>query len=207
MKLISRALGVLAALAFALAPALVSGQAAQFTANATGANEVPAVTTTATGTLTGSLDEAAGTFTWTLSVPAITAATAAHLHSGAAGTNGPVVIPLFAAPTGSPASSISANGTARAADLAGPLAGNFAGFAAALKAGTIYLNVHTSTNPGGEIRGQVTAAAGATPAPAKTGNAGLMGGGSNGATLAVVTGLLAVLVVVGGRACAVRRRR
>jgi hypothetical protein len=36
------------------------------------------------------------------------------------------------------------------------MANDFAGFVAALKGGALYVNVHTSTNPNGEIRGQVT---------------------------------------------------
>ena len=66
----------------ALLPLAVSGQAAAVTYRAAlvGANEVPPTASTATGTFTANLDEAAGTLTWTLSVPALTNATAAHLH-------------------------------------------------------------------------------------------------------------------------------
>src|SRR5262249_8539792 len=41
-----------------------------------------------------------------------------------------------------------------------------AAFLAALDAGTAYLNIHTTTFPGGEIRGFVIAAATAAPEPA-----------------------------------------
>ncbi|TAJ17962.1 MAG: CHRD domain-containing protein, partial [Dehalococcoidia bacterium] len=169
--------GLAIAAVAALAPALVMGQAttSRYEARLAGTNEVPAVTSAATGTFTATLDEAAGTIAWTLSVPAITNATAAHIHAGAAGVNGGIVLSLFAAPTGSPASSINVSGTARAADLSGAFAGNLPGFVTALKAGGLYVNVHTSANPGGEIRAQVVAA-GAAPAPvaapAKTGNGG-----------------------------------
>ncbi|MBM4415842.1 MAG: CHRD domain-containing protein [Chloroflexi bacterium] len=47
-------------------------------------------------------------------------------------------------------------GTGLASELVGPLAGNWDGFVSALRAGTLYVNVHTSLNPGGAIRGQVT---------------------------------------------------
>lgn len=208
--------GVAFAAVAALLPAVVLGQAttSKYEARLTGANEVPAVTTTATGTFTATLDEAAGTIAWTLSVPAITNATAAHLHTGAAGANGGVVLSLFAAPTGSPASSINASGTARAADLVGPMAGNLPGFVAALKAGTLYANVHTTANAGGEIRAQVTAAAAApaTPAaaaPAKTGNGGPDASMSDsGASGFALIGLLAVAVVaVGGARILTARKR
>ncbi len=79
----------------ALLPLAASGQAVAYRAALTGANEVPATTSTATGTFTANLDEAAGTITWTLTVPAITNTTAAHLHQAAAGANGGIVLPLF----------------------------------------------------------------------------------------------------------------
>ncbi|MBM4409891.1 MAG: CHRD domain-containing protein [Chloroflexi bacterium] len=196
----------------ALLPAAVLGQAttSRYEARLSGANEVPPVTTTATGTFTATLDEAAGTLTWTLSVPAITNATAAHIHTGAAGANGGVVLLLFAAPTGSPASTVNVSGTARAADLSGSLAGNFAGLVTALKAGTLYVNVHTSANAGGEIRAQVTAAAAApVAAPAKTGNGGPDASNSEaGSTGLVAIGLVAVgIVALGGARILSARKR
>src|SRR5690606_17825365 len=158
---------------------------------------------TATGTFTATLDEAAGTLAWTLSVPAITNMTASHIHQGAAGANGGVVLDLVMPPSGSTLNTVDGSGTAKLSDLLkGPLAGNPAGFITALKGGTLYVNVHTQANPGGEIRGQLASTAAATatpaaasptaatqatvapaaatpapaaPAPAKTGTAGLAG--------------------------------
>lgn len=72
-----------------------------------------------------------------------TAITATHIHSGAAGTNGPVLVPLNG--TGGTTGTISGSGTLTAAQETDLLAGN------------MYLNVHTSTYPGGEIRAQLTA--------------------------------------------------
>ncbi len=150
-------------------PMVVSAQTTPWRATLSGSNEVPAVNSTATGTFTADLNETAGTLTWSLSVPSITNATAAHIHTGAAGTNGGIVVNLFAAPAGSPASSINVSGTARATDVIGTLAGNFAGLVTALKAGTLYVNVHTTANPGGEIRGQIVS--GATPTATATATA------------------------------------
>lgn len=207
-------MGLAIAATAALLPAVVLGQAAgsRFEARLTGANEVPAVTTAATGTFTATLDEAAGTLTWALSVPTITGATAAHLHTGAAGTNGGVVVNLFAAPTGAAASTINVSGTARAADLVGPMAGNLPGFIAALKAGTIYANVHTTANAGGEIRAQVvaaTAAPAATPvaAPAKTGNAGLEASMGDTGRYAAISLIAVAIVAVGGARMMTSRKR
>lgn len=193
----------------ALAPAGVSAQSmtSQWSAALSGAQEVPANASTANGTFTATVDEAAGTITWSLSVPTITNATAAHLHTGGAGVNGPVVLNLFAAPSGSPASSVSTSGTSKASDLVGPLSGNFAEFVRAVKGGTIYVNVHTTALPGGEIRSQVGAGqsptATASPAAPKTGNAGLVGSQSTG--VAALLAVLAVGAVLGGRALVSRR--
>lgn len=203
--------GLALAVTAALLPAAVLGQAttSRYEARLSGANEVPPVTTTATGTFTATLDEAAGTLTWTLSVPAITNATAAHIHAGAAGANGGIVLPLFAAPTGAPASTVNVSGTARAADLSGSLAGNFAGLVTALKAGTLYVNVHTSANGGGEIRAQVAGVT-AVPvaAPAKTGNGGPDISGEAGSGGFVAMSLIAVAVVAlgGARMISARKR-
>jgi hypothetical protein len=78
--------------------------------------------------------------TWKLTFKHLTgAATAAHVHSGAKGKAGPVIIPLCG-PCTSPAS-----GTAHIS----------AAIAKALQSGNTYANVHTAKNPNGEIRGQV----------------------------------------------------
>lgn len=188
-----------------LLPAAVSAQTltSQWAAALSGANEVPANTSATRGTFTATIDEAANTITWSLSVPSITNATAAHVHTGQAGINGPVILNLFAAPAGSPAQTVNVSGTSKGSDLVGPLQGNFQEFIRAVKGGTIYVNVHTTALPGGEIRSQVLPVS-AVPAAPKTGNAGLVAGASN-SMLAGVLAVLAVGVVAGGRALAARR--
>src|SRR5882672_1642318 len=67
----------------------------------------------------------------------------AHIHSGAAGTAGPVVVPL-----GTPGADGTSGGCATTTR---PLV------AAILKdPGSYYVNVHTNENPAGAIRGQLT---------------------------------------------------
>ena len=124
---------------------------------------------TATGSFTATLDEGAQTLTWSLEVPAITDATMAHIHAGATGVNGGVVVTLFM--PAAPAGSVSVSGTAGPDDLSGPLAGDWDGFVEALQSGGLYINVHTSANPGGEIRGQVSGDDGGTPTATATGTA------------------------------------
>jgi hypothetical protein len=113
-------------------------------------------TFTATITLHGTT----GTLAWVLTFSHLSgAATAAHVHVGPPGKAGPVAIPLCG-PCKSPNKS----------SFGGPIGGN-ARLLAALLHGGAYVNVHTKLNPGGEIRGQLTAKPGkaaAAPAPAKS---------------------------------------
>jgi hypothetical protein len=71
--------------------------------------------------------------------------TNAHLHYGAPGVSGPAVIPLMPFNQGN-----SFSGTFDLANLANPSA-----FLDSLKHGKVYVNVHTSGFPAGEIRGQL----------------------------------------------------
>lgn len=78
--------------------------------------------------------------TWKLTFDHLTgSATAAHIHAGAKGKAGPVIVALCG-PCKSPAS-----GTARIT----------AALAKKIDSGGTYVNVHTAKNAGGEIRGQV----------------------------------------------------
>ena len=81
--------------------------------------------------------------TWRLTFSHLSGpATAAHIHLGARGVSGPVLIPLCGPCTSAV--------TGTTAVTAGQIAD--------LKARKLYVNVHTSRNPGGEIRGQITRA-------------------------------------------------
>src|SRR6185503_14150723 len=130
----------------------------------------PASAATATGTFNGVLD--GKIFTYNLTTTGISANTAttglAHIHGTASTTQTAGVIVNFAgasAPFGS-ASSLTTgtalNATGRL-DLNSDIL-NATGtatvmtaqaFIDALNAGTLYVNVHTTANPGGEIRGQL----------------------------------------------------
>ncbi len=127
-----------------------------------GANEVPPVTSAGTGRFLGTATTTSLAYTLTASGTG-TGITMAHIHSGAAGTNGPIVADLIA--PGSGVGSINQSGVITVASLKGPMAGDMAAFMAALRAGTLYVNVHTVGNPGGELRGQFAA----PPGPPSTG--------------------------------------
>lgn len=104
-----------------------------------GSQEVPPVTTTAYGTAV--VDVTPDRYvSVTLSVLNMTP-TAAHIHQGARGANGPVIVPL---------TKISDNAFV-AADGARMTEAQYAAY----KAGNTYLNVHSAKNPGGEVRAQL----------------------------------------------------
>ena len=186
-----------------LTPATLLAQETTYGASLSGSDHTPPITTDATGTFAATVDLATGAISYTLTVPSITAATAAHIHLGAAGESGPVVVPLFAAADGS-VDSIDVSSTAGAADLVGPFAGDPLGFVTALLAGNLYVNVHTMANPPGEIRGQIQPGA---PAPPASGNAAIASArSSNSSTpLALVLAVTAVVLTAAGRAMTGRR--
>ena len=119
-----------------------------FTANLTGDQENPGVTTSATGTGSFTLTDAGLEFSVT--VEGLTF-TAAHFHNGAIGVDGGVVRPITDDFTGNTASGI---WTSTDPDPLTPE------LIADLLAGNLYLNIHTTVNPGGELRGQVNLSAG-----------------------------------------------
>lgn len=104
-----------------------------------GSQEMPPVTTNATGsgTITVGDDKAVSGSVTTTGV----SGTAAHIHMAAAGANGPVIVPLTKSGD---------NGWAVA-----PGAKLTDAQYEAFKAGNLYLNVHSEANKGGEIRGQI----------------------------------------------------
>lgn len=80
--------------------------------------------------------------------------TASHIHQGAQGENGEVVVPLFNFDT--PQNMVSENGTITADILTGPMGGKtIADLITAMKDGNTYVVIHTEQNPNGEIRGQI----------------------------------------------------
>lgn len=105
-----------------------------------GSQEVPPVTSSALG---------AGSLLTTISTREVIASvvtsgiagTAAHIHEGALGVNGPIIVPLVETSAGSGIW----NGRSTLSDAQYN----------ALQAGNLYFNVHSAAYPNGEIRGQI----------------------------------------------------
>lgn len=120
--------------------------ARMFSAPLSGDQEVPPVTTDATGMSSYTISEDDTSIEFDISAEGLSGpATAMHLHMAAAGENGDVVVDVSGSITNGDDGSMTAMGTADLGD----------GIADAIRAGDIYLNIHTEENPGGEIRGQL----------------------------------------------------
>ncbi len=148
---------VAALVLFAAAPA--SAQQFTLTATLTGAGETPApgINTGAFGSATVVVDMTARTVTYSVTVYNLpSGVTASHIHAGAVGTPGPVVVSF--APALNSSNDFSFSGvvpdTAFALNPAIGIRSADDMFQAIL-GGNSYVNVHSTVNPGGEIRGQL----------------------------------------------------
>jgi CHRD domain len=149
---------VLAAAWMGLTAGSAQAQTFTLTAQLTGGNETPAaINTGAFGTATVTVNMNARTVTYRVEVFNLpSGVTASHIHVGAAGTGGPVVV-NFAPPV--PASNdFEFSGTVKDSEfLLRPDQGIRSpdDMFQAIIGGNAYVNVHSSVNPGGEIRGQL----------------------------------------------------
>lgn len=145
---------LLAAAGFAAAVS-AAHEGLEFNVNLSPDQEVPAVTSDATGEAYFKVSEDGESLEFTVSASNLMGTMAGHLHSGAAGENGPVEIALFTNDEPMDYNGEVASGTLTADDLAGDMA--WEDFSKALVAGEIYVNLHTEENPDGELRGQLVA--------------------------------------------------
>lgn len=126
-----------------------------YAAELSGLNEVPPTTSGGEGT---------ATFKWIdnrllyfrLVVSHLTEITAAHIHMGAPGTDGPIVATLYSSSRGSTGSGLVVSGYIHRSDLMGPLKGQpLSALVRQMNRGNTYVNVHTIRYPNGAIRGQI----------------------------------------------------
>ena len=159
-------LGLVAA-SFAIAAGKDHGNSGgtTFSAKLIGHNETPAVHTAGRGKLALTVN-ANNTISYTLTYSGLnTAAAVAHVHFGQPNVAGGVSFFLCggggkpSCPAGT-SSTASVTGTVAASDVLaistqGLAAGDMAAIVAEMRAGFAYANVHTTSSPAGEIRGQL----------------------------------------------------
>jgi hypothetical protein len=127
-----------------------------FKAMLVGSESVPAVETMAKGdaTFTPIKDEEA--LSYYVTVSDIDNVTAAHIHLGKKGENGPPVALITNDKKAGKFSGTIAEGTITKKDLMGSMTGkSVEDLIKQIKTGNAYLNVHTDKYPNGEIRGQI----------------------------------------------------
>ena len=131
--------------------------------------EVPALSSAATGAFRAFIDDAAGTIRYQLSYSGLTGDVAmGHIHFGQLSVNGGISVWLcqtagFVDPTGLAPTCVQSGtvtGLLTQANVSGPAGqgiapAEFDEIVAAIRSGVAYVNVHSSVFLGGEIRGQL----------------------------------------------------
>ena len=151
----------------------IAASAERIRAALTGYEEVPVVSTVASGEFVGMINRGDQSIDYQLTYTGLQGAvTQAHIHVAQPSVNGSIVIWLCETaanpgPAGTPTCTQGSGiftGTITAANVvAGTMAGQqlaageLAEVIAAMRAGAVYVNVHTNPSPGGEIRGQISA--------------------------------------------------
>jgi hypothetical protein len=133
--------GLLSAFLLVFGLAAAHAELINFTVSLTGPEEVPPNSSTAAGGGVAVYDTTADSIKSSIFFTGLTSpATASHIHEGAAGANGKVIVPFtkdgdkFSAPSG--------------AKLTPEQLKSF-------KAGNLYVNIHSAAHPGGEVRAQL----------------------------------------------------
>lgn len=149
-------------------------------ASLTGYHEVPAVSTTGNAEFRGQINDDRTAVDWSLTYNDLEGAVQqAHVHIGNVGVNGGITVFLCTnlgnGPAGTqpcPAPPATISGTIVAADVSpnipatqaarnqGLNTGEFDEFLDAAQAGVLYVNVHSTLWPGGEVRSQIDGHAG-----------------------------------------------
>jgi len=163
IKLLVLSILALAVLSVAIAGIVAANDKSRFKTTLNGYEETPAVSSAGSGEFTATVDEESQTIHYSLTFANLNSNVLfAHVHFGQRGVAGGVA--AFLCGGGSkPAPCVpgTANtGTITPADVIGPngqgiAPGEWSELVAAIRAGVAYANVHSMTQQGGEIRGQI----------------------------------------------------
>jgi len=153
-----------------------------FSVEMIGANEVPPASSAGSGTAMFTFDDQSKALTFSVTMKGLPKdqVTASHIHRAAPGVAGPAVHTLASAAF----ETVSGTVTLSDADIAD------------LKAGNLYVNIHSVANPSGFARGQLVLPSVGAPSTG-TGPAGVAGGGPMWALVIGGAALLVVSVVAG----------
>lgn len=191
-----RALAVAGVAGLMLAAGALPAAAATVTLSGSGSGteEVPAGSASDKVSGTFDIDTTAGTLTYKIAFQGTEPATMGHIHKGAAGVSGDVVIPFDAAVINAGGSAtVTVDKTLLEAIVADP-----SGY---------YVNVHTASHPAGAARGQLMSGTGTAPSAVSAGTGGQFAAsqGASPALLALTVG--GGLLLVGAAGFVVSRRR
>jgi hypothetical protein len=147
----------LAALFVLATASQAQAQTYTWTADLNGGNEVPGVVTGAGGSATITVDMATNVLTYTIDVYNLpTGVTASHIHAGSPGVAGPVVINFTV--VSSTSNDFRISGTVNLSEFVTRDAQGIRSIEDVkqmLLNEDAYVNVHSTGNPGGEIRGPI----------------------------------------------------
>ena len=150
--------GVAALAALALTTTAASAQIIQMSAILSAGEETPALLSGASGTAEVSVDSGARELSIVLRVTNLpTTSTAGHIHVGPKGVAGPIVIdfPNIPGRIGDFTVAFRVNQAALRPQPAQGIT-TMEDVIQAITGGNAYVNIHSTTNPGGEIRGQLS---------------------------------------------------
>jgi len=162
-KMLVLAILALAVLLVAVAGIVAANERSRFKTTLSGYEETPAVSSAGSGEFTATVDDENQTIHYTLSFANLNSNVLfAHVHFGQRGVAGGVAAFLCGGGT-KPAPCVpgtTITGTITPADVIGPTGqgiapGEWNELVAAIRAGVAYANVHSTTQPAAEIRGQI----------------------------------------------------
>ena len=163
LKMLALAILALAVLSVAVAGIVAANERSRFKTALSGYEETPAVSSAGSGEFSATVDDENQTIHYTLSFANLNRSVLfAHVHFGQRGVAGGIAAFLCGGGT-KPAPCVpgtTITGTITPAGVSGPSGqgiapGEWNELVAAIRAGVAYANVHSTTQPAGEIRGQI----------------------------------------------------